>query len=164
VSKLGQQWHAFQAWSDTILLEERGSSTFVPKQAGEVMLDKLAVHHRPRVGRVCPRCSGEVVQSHPRDRDPACLQCGFEPIVRPPQTYVFEPYQDHQAESRHDREWTTKNSDVTVRVAFDPKVELPDGVCFKCGHPWPDEQLKVRRCPDCYREYCAQLRFGVYGR
>lgn len=40
----------------------------------------LPDHKAPRVGKVCPRCGGSVVTMY-RDEAPACMACGFVPVV-----------------------------------------------------------------------------------
>lgn len=51
------------------------------------LLDQLPTHEPPLIGRICPRCGGQIVPLHPRDFA-ICLQCGHDPPQRRPLPYV----------------------------------------------------------------------------
>lgn len=40
------------------------------------VIEKLPLHTHPLVGRICPRCGGQIVCFHAGDFDVTCLQCG----------------------------------------------------------------------------------------
>ena len=156
MSRYSQQWHGFAAWANTLLGEPARESVFV-RPALLVNLEELP-RHGSHCGKRCPRCQGQVLRTHPGG-DATCLQCGFEPIQWPPAPYVFEPYDDNAATSRAAfvPEPDLRNGPVTVRVAREPLSPL---VCVGCGAVVGG--LKVHRCPDCYRQYCADLSMRAF--
>lgn len=161
MTRIQQQWHAFVKYADPILAEGREPPPARERPQVEIVAASTLSRHRAGAGLACPKCGGQIVKSHPRDMEPVCLQCGYEPISRQPSAYSFEPYRDEAKESRLAFVRTSHlDSAVVVRVVAEP---LAADACVKCDRIVPaSEPFRVHRCQECYREYLAQFRLRAF--